>query len=127
MLHPPQFLMSVAPSTQRGGAPHMICVTDAPHAWHIPTPQLAVVAHTVPHPPQLFGSVFSSTHAVVVPVPHIPWVVGHTHALFTQLAPAPQCRPHPPQLAGSLVVYTQAALAPLPQRDSVPGQMHMPP
>jgi hypothetical protein len=102
--HPPQFFGSVALSTHRGGAPHMICVVDAPHAWHIPAPQLAVLAQTVPHPPQLFGSVFRSTHVVIVPAPHICWVVGHTHALFTQLAPAPHLRPHPPQLFASLVM-----------------------
>ena len=82
----------------------MIWVSDVPHTWHIPTPQLAVAAQTVPHPPQLFGSVLRSTQVVVLPTPHILWVVGHTHALFTQLAPWPQLTPHPPQLVGSLDV-----------------------
>ena len=104
LLQPPQFLGSVAPSTQRGGVPHMTWVADAPHGWHVPAPQLAVLAHTVPQAPQLLGSVFSSTQIVVVPVPHIFCVVGHTHALFTQLAPWPQFNPHPPQLVGSLIV-----------------------
>jgi hypothetical protein len=63
-----------------------------------------VLAHIVPHAPQLFGSVFRATQVVVVPVPHICSVVGHTHALLTQLEPAPQRRPHPPQLFASLVM-----------------------
>ena len=127
MLHPPQLLRSVAWSTQRTGVPHMIWVVDVPQGWHIPAPQLAVLAQMTPHPPQLLGSLFMSTQLVVVPVPHILCVVGHTQALFTQLAPCEHVIPQPPQLFGSLVVYTQVALAPAPQKRSVPGQMHMPP
>jgi hypothetical protein len=116
LLQLPQFLGSFALSTQCGGVPHMAWVLDVPHGWHTPARQLAVAAHCVPQAPQLLESVFSSTQTVVAPAPHIRWVVGHTHALFTQLAPPPQARPHPPQLCGSSMVETQV----LPAPESVP-------
>jgi hypothetical protein len=105
VLHAPQLVGSVASFTQRSGVPHMTWVSRPPaHGWQVPAVQLAVVAHTVPHPPQLFVSVFKSTQVVVAPVPHIRWLVGHTQALFTQLAPLLQAMPHPPQFIGSLLV-----------------------
>jgi hypothetical protein len=70
----PQFTLSVCVSAQNGPASalHMVCVA-AHTEVHAPAVQAFPAGHTVPHFPQLVGSVPSVAHVV----PHMLWVAGH--------------------------------------------------
>jgi hypothetical protein len=73
-----------------------------PAVHAIPPPQ------RMPHPPQLFESVCSLTHAP----PHSVWpaVQFAMHVPAEHTRPAPHAMPHAPQLFGSLCVSTQTLL-----------------
>ncbi len=79
----------------------------------------------MPQPPQLFGSLLISEHACIEPTPQTVWPVGHSHALFTHVAPDAQAAPHWPQLLSSFSLLTHAPAS--PQWLSVPTQRQKPP
>ena len=70
---------------------------------HAPAPHDLPPVQTLPHPPQLMGSVLVSTHAVPhrVSVPQL-------HAPAVQLSPAGQTLPQLPQFFASVPTSTQA-------------------
>jgi hypothetical protein len=82
------------------------------------------LAHTTPHPPQLFTSLVVLRHPlgqqVVPPVQAGPplQLVGTLHAPDTHVSPAAQGMPHPPQFFTSLDV----SLHPFAQQVSLPVQ-----
>jgi hypothetical protein len=80
-----------------------------------------VEGHTVPHAPQLFGSLPSDTQAE--PQVWSPW--AHPQAPALHSAPAAQETPHMPQLAESLVVSTHEE--PHFTSPTAQGGWHMPP
>lgn len=81
---------------------------------HLPPLQMSPMAHGMPQPPQLFGSVLVSTHLSVQQVSEIGHGMVHPvagwHLLATHVSVAAQAMPQPPQLVGSLVVSVQPAL-----------------
>jgi hypothetical protein len=113
--HPPQFAGLLVMFVQTGGMPHKVVFIG-----HVQTPALHTVppVQAIPHPPQLFESVFVSTQApvqFVVPAGH---AVVH---IIEQTCIEVHIVPHPPQFCGSVFVSTQTP----PQRVPV-AQAHMP-
>lgn len=133
LLQPPQFLASVAVSTQRAGAPHMIRVgmLRSPQKAQPPPTQLPVMGQTSPQLPQLFGSVNTSVQKKGAPASPAPmqtdWPVGQLQAPSTHVPPAAHVSPQLPQLLTSLVVWMQAPASPVPQKCSMPAHMQEPP
>jgi len=72
---------------------------------HTPLAQACPVEHTVPHPPQLFGSVFSLTHTPSHEVSPSPQTVVQVPDV--QTCPVEHTTPHPPQLFTSLAKFVQ--------------------
>jgi len=79
-------------------------VGAAKHQTQVPLRQVRPALHIFPQPPQLRGSVRTSTHAP----PHRLVSGPHTHAPLLQDAPLAQVWPHCPQLAGSICTSVQA-------------------
>jgi hypothetical protein len=87
-------------------------VKGAAHAAvHVPDKQTCVLAHTVPHSPQFFGSDAVLTHCppqrenpALHDTPHLP-----SEQIGTPLATPGQLLPHDPQLRTSVATLTQAA------------------
>ena len=82
----------------------------------------APAGHTVPHPPQLFGSVPVSVH---VPEQLVCPAVGQVHTPAAQMSPAGHAFPHAPQLFRSVLGSTH-----VPPQSIVPGAhrlTHVPP
>ncbi len=73
---------------------------------HTPAEHTSPLAalQTTPHPPQLFGSLWSGMQ---LPLQYT-CPVGHVHAPAVQLAPLPHTVPQEPQFALSLLVSTHA-------------------
>lgn len=107
--HAPQFALSVVSSTQ-----------PSPHAaWpvgqtHFPATQVCKPAHALPHPPQLAGSLSTSTQVPLQETdpsqaagPPASGGVG-THMPLEHVSPAGQRLLQDPQLFGSLVRSTHA-------------------
>jgi hypothetical protein len=113
--HAPQFAGLFVVLVQTGGMPHNVVFIG-----HVQMPALHTVppVQAIPHPPQLFGSVFVSMHApvqFVVPAGQVVVQVIEQTCIEVHIVP------HPPQFCGSVVVSTQTP----PQ--SVPvAQAHMP-
>jgi hypothetical protein len=91
--------------------------------WHMPATHMSP-PQSMPHIPQLFGSVWVSTQGPmpmpppqrVIPVPH--WHMPETHV------PAPQSMPHIPQFIGSLLRSAQPM--PIPHITWPVPHWHMP-
>jgi hypothetical protein len=66
---------------------------------HLPFEQESLLAHTIPQPPQLRGSVFSYTQTPLQSVN--PGTHTRVHVAAEQNAGGGQTTPHPPQSAGS--------------------------
>lgn len=104
--------------------PHKI-----PLQSHAPSPQNSPVKHLFPHPPQLFVSVCSFTHApphTVSVLPPSP--VGQVQVPLWQLAPVAHAVPQTPQLFVSTCSSTQTPLQTFSVRSSIGpfGQAHLP-
>jgi hypothetical protein len=114
--HAPQLAGLFVTLVQTGGMPQS--VVFAGHA-QAPPMQTVPPVQAMPHPPQLFGSVFVSTQAPVQSV--VP--AGHMVVqVIAQTCIEVHIVPQPPQFCGSVFVSTQTP----PQ--SVPtAQPHMPP
>jgi hypothetical protein len=103
-LHPPQFCGSIEVSLQR--LPHFVVPPKQPMPHVGPgREQKKPFGHVFPHDPQLFGSVFVSTH-VVPPSPseHVDqpdWQFA-THLPAEQSWPGAHAFPHDPQWSSSL-------------------------
>lgn len=83
-------------------------------AWQPPPLHTEPEPQTVPHVPQLLGSLCVSTHAA--PQADSAGSVGvQRQALATQISGALQTVPHAPQFFESELVVVQRALAPDPQ------------
>jgi hypothetical protein len=67
--------------------------------------QNSYVPHALPHPPQLAGSVSTSTHAP----PHEFLSGPQTQLPASQIEPPPHGLSQPPQWAGSVFVSVQSA------------------
>jgi hypothetical protein len=84
-------------------------------AAQVPLTQPTVAGHDLPQPPQLLGSLLSSTQPAVQQVlgaaqagpPLQP--MGATQALATHVSPGGHALPQPPQFLGSLVSLTHPA------------------
>jgi hypothetical protein len=87
-------------------------------AMHAPATQLSPDGHTLPHAPQLLGSLVRSTH---LPLQTVPVHVEEVHSPATQLSPAGQTVPHAPQLLGSSAVSTSQPSAACPSQSARPG------
>jgi hypothetical protein len=79
-------------------------VVPAPQR-HPPLTQLAQVPHVTPHAPQSYGSVFTSTQALLQLVN--PLAQLSVHAPCEQTCVVVQLTPQPPQFDGSLCVCVQ--------------------
>jgi len=86
---------------------------------HVPFTQNRNAPHALPQPPQLVGSVSTSTHAPLQSFVFEP----HTHVPDWQTAPAPHVLPHAPQLVGSIEVSVHSP----PQYVSPTRHAHEPP
>jgi len=86
---------------------------------HVPDRHVCGLVQTVPHPPQLLLSVFSSTHPVVGPQSMSEEFV-HVQVPVWQVAPLSQTVPHVPQLLLSVSVFVHPvhvlAVHPLPPK-----------
>jgi hypothetical protein len=88
---------------------------------HCP-PTHELLAHLVPHMPQLFASVWTLTHALELPLPQsIGADAGHMHAPMLQLAESGQARVQLPQLLLSVLSETSHPLAATLSQSSKPG------
>jgi hypothetical protein len=91
---------------------------------HVGT-ELGCVAHTVPQPPQLFGSLVGFTHG---PVGAGQQMSGVGHAQPTQVPPlhtppGPQLLPHAPQFDGSVSRFASQPSEGMPSQ-SANGLVH---
>jgi hypothetical protein len=107
--HLPQFLLSVCTSTQElplqavSGGPESVVQS----AWHLPFAQKGlpfITEHVMPHPPQLFGSLWIAVHA---PPLHSASPGAQAHWLIWQVFDWLQCVPQPPQFKLSFCSSTQ--------------------
>jgi hypothetical protein len=132
---PPQSFASVVVSSQPSVQQARVPVHAGPPLqvvvdWHVLPAHLSPMGHTMPQPPQLFGSLVVSWQPVEqqasVPQggpplqPRFDW-----HTLATQTSVGPHAMPHPPQSLGSLVVLSQPSLqqARLPVHAGPPLQL----
>jgi hypothetical protein len=95
--------MSLVVSTQ---FPLQIVVP--PGHTQLPALHVSLLVHLIPQPPQLFGSCFSLTQALLQSDRPPGHCATQAPALHTE--PAAQAMPQPPQLFGSVCSFTHAPL-----------------
>jgi hypothetical protein len=101
----PQLAGSDERLAQKALAPLPQSVSAAPQQLpfvHVPGAPLALSGQTMPHPPQLFGSEFSSTQALLQSVCPDEQQLPLTQTADPPSAPGGQTLPHAPQFLGSL-------------------------
>jgi hypothetical protein len=108
--HPPQFFGSDEPSTSHPSDASLLQSRKLPvHAYphepveHVGT-EFGCVAHTVPQPPQLLGSIAGFTHGPEGAGQQMSGT-GHAHPVQVpplHTPPGPQFFPHAPQFLGSV-------------------------
>jgi hypothetical protein len=84
-----------------------------------------LVLHAIPQPPQLLGSLFTSTHDMLLQsMSGAPQVATHLPALH--FCPSAQALAHVPQLAGSVCLFVHTNVLPEPHASgSLLGHAHV--
>lgn len=119
--HAPQFFVSVVVSEQPEVQQSSVPVQTGPPlqvagAWHVPPLHVSPVAQTLPHAPQLFGSVLTSLQPLVqhwvCPVQSGPplQLAGGVQAPVWQVKDGGQTLPQALQFFGSVSMLVQPAL-----------------